>query len=77
MVSNDNAKRSSGKFSDHFAFKVNTDGKVKDGDKINCLHCNKQFVYCCSNTAAVVTDSQTTFSTVFRALHIIYQINLI
>ena len=51
MANNDNVKHLSGKLSDHFAFKVNADGKVEDGDKINCLHCNKQFAYRGSNTS--------------------------
>ena len=37
MANSNNVKHSSGKLSDHFAFKVNDDGKVEDGEIIEDL----------------------------------------
>lgn len=43
----DYVERLSGSLNDHFAFNVNAYGIiVEDGDKINYLHCDKQFTYC-------------------------------
>ena len=40
-----------GKFSKHFIFKLTADGKVDEGDKIYCVHCQKQFAFRGSNTS--------------------------
>lgn len=49
--SNVSVKPLRGKLSKHFVFKLTADGKVDDGDKIYCIHCNKQFAYRGSNTS--------------------------
>lgn len=54
MASNESnvaVKHLSGKLSKHFIFKLTADGKVDDGDKVYCLHCNKQFAFRGSNTS--------------------------
>ncbi|BFZ13786.1 hypothetical protein BsWGS_16825 [Bradybaena similaris] len=50
-VSNVSVKPLRGKLSKHFVFKLTADGKVDGGDKIYCIHCNKQFAYRGSNTS--------------------------
>ncbi|XP_065650273.1 E3 SUMO-protein ligase ZBED1-like [Hydra vulgaris] len=49
--SNVSVKHLNGKLSKHFVFKLNADGKVDEGDKIYCVHCNKQFAFRGSNTS--------------------------
>ncbi|XP_065658159.1 E3 SUMO-protein ligase ZBED1-like [Hydra vulgaris] len=49
--SNVSVKHLTGKLSKHFVFKLNADGKVDEGDKIYCVHCNKQFAFRGSNTS--------------------------
>jgi len=44
-------KHLSGKLSKHFVFKLTADGKVDGGDKVYCVHCNKQFAFRGSNTS--------------------------
>jgi len=61
-VNYDNVKRFSRKSSDCFAFKVNAGGRAKDGDKISCLHCNKQFkTHCWRITFSVWNDWSFSF----------------
>ena len=47
----DKVKPLSGKLNKHFVFKLTADGKVDDGDKIYCVHCDKQFAFRGSNTS--------------------------
>ena len=49
--SNVSVKHLTGKLRKHFVFKLNADGKVDEGDKIYCVHCNKQFAFRGSNTS--------------------------
>ena len=54
MASNESnvaVKHLSGKLSKHFVFKLTADGKVDGGDKVYCVHCNKQFAFRGSNTS--------------------------
>ena len=54
MASTENnvaVKHFSGKLSKHFVYKLNALGKVGDGDKVYCVHCNKQFAFRGSNTS--------------------------
>ncbi|XP_040178075.1 E3 SUMO-protein ligase ZBED1-like [Rana temporaria] len=54
MASNESnvaVKHLGGKLSKHFIFKLNADGKVEDGNKVYCIHCNKQLAFRGSNTS--------------------------
>ncbi|XP_077309863.1 E3 SUMO-protein ligase ZBED1-like [Lithobates pipiens] len=54
MASNESnvaVKHISGKLSKHFIFRLTADGKVDDGNKVYCIHCNKQFAFRGSNTS--------------------------
>jgi hypothetical protein len=35
----------SGKLHQYFEFNLTSDGKIEDGEKVYCVHCNKAFVY--------------------------------
>lgn len=43
------------KLGDYFAFRVTADGKVQDGNEINCIHGNKQFVFRGPHTCTSLT----------------------
>jgi len=45
------ARHLSGKLSKHFNFKLTAGGKIDGRDKVYCVHCNKQFAFCGSNTS--------------------------
>ena len=54
MASNESnvaVKHLSGKLNKHFVFKLTADGTVDGGDKVYCVHCNKQFAFRGSNTS--------------------------
>ncbi|XP_040181188.1 E3 SUMO-protein ligase ZBED1-like [Rana temporaria] len=54
MASNESnvaVKHLGGKLSKHFIFKLNADGKVEDGNKVYCIHRNKQLAFRGSNTS--------------------------
>lgn len=87
MANNDNEKRFSGKFCDHLAFNVNVFGRVKDGGKINCLHCIQQFASHGSNSSLTyhfqhvaqlnstfVARKQYSVTTFLAVLHALLQI---
>lgn len=54
MVNNDNMKC----LSDHSAFKANADGKIEDGDKINCLCCYDSLLSMVQTHCSHITSSK-------------------
>jgi len=53
MSNNITVKHLNGKLHDHFIFKMSAGGKLDNGDKVYCIHCNKKFAYRGSNTLLI------------------------
>ena len=41
MLNNIYVKHLNGKLHNHFIFKMSANGKLDNGDKVYCIHCNK------------------------------------